>query len=423
MKQKAIAFIGIILLSLGLLTTTTKIDAGSIDHKTSAKENILSMKPSLNTNQKLVTANNQFGFNLFSAIWEKEKNNNIFISPNSIAIALEMLYNGASGTTKEEMTQALFLQSLSLGEINQANQQLRQVLQDADPDVQLSIANSLWARKGITFNEQFLANNQNFYQAKITDLDFNQPNAKDIINEWVAEATHDKITEIIDKISGEDILFIINALYFKGNWTYQFDQNNTKEKLFYSSDGTIKQHPLMSRSGEYSYYENEQFQAISLPYGQGRLSMYIFLPKENTNLESFASNISDENWKNWLSQFQKKSGLIELPKFQLEYEIELNRFLQILGLKTMFNGQQADFSLMTNEKVKVDRVKHKTFLEVNEKGTEAAAVTSIGIRTTSFDPSPPFEMIVNRPFFCTIQDNQTGAILFMGAIRQLTMNN
>jgi serpin B len=425
MKQKTIALFSVIMLIMGTPTIAEKTEAvvgghnNTIYHNQHWGENIISRRPPLNINQELITANNKFGFKLFFAIWEKGKKENIFISPNSIAIALEMLYNGASGATKEEMTQALFLQELSLEEINQANQELRQALQNADPNVQLAIANSLWARKGITFNDQFLANNQNFYEAKITDLDFNEPDAKNIINQWVTEATRNKITEIIDEITPEDVLFIINALYFKGNWTYQFQESNTTEKPFYVSQGIIQQHLMMSRSGEYRYYENEQFQAISLPYGQEKLSMYIFLPRENSDLDTFISNISPEKWQDWLSQFQKKSGLIEIPKFDLEYEIELRNILGGLGMISMFNPEKADFSLMTPEQVKVDQVKHKTFLEVNEKGTEAAAVTSIGIRTTSFDPTPPFEMIVNRPFFCAIQDNQTGTILFMGAIREL----
>lgn len=374
----------------------------------------------ININKNLISAHNQFGFNLFNLVWNWEKNKDIFISPNSISLALGMLYNGADGKTKEEMRQALLLNNLSLEEINQGNKNLITTLENADTEVELAIANSLWARKGISFNMEFLKNNETFYQAKITELDFNQANAEEIINQWVSDATREKIPEIIDRITGEDILFLINALYFKGNWTYEFSEKNTQQKPFYQVGGKVKQHLMMSRSGDYRYYENEQFQAINLPYGKERLSMYVFLPKENSSLATFVSNLSEEKWKNWLAQFRNKSGLIELPKFTLEYEVELNRTLQNLGMKTMFNAQEANFSLMTPEQVKVDQVKHKTFVEVNEKGTEAAAVTSIGIRTTSFDPTPPFQMIVNRPFFFAIQDNETDTILFMGAIQQLT---
>lgn len=188
------------------------------------------------------------------------------------------------------------------------------------------------------------------------------------------------------------------------------------QQPFYLTSGTQKQHPMMSQKGKYKYYENEQFQAASLPYGKdGKFSFYVFLPKKNSNLKSFYENLNAENWEKWISQFSLREGLIRLPRFKMDYEITLNTALEALGIGEAFTNQ-ADFSQM-GQNFQISEVKHKTFVEVNEEGTEAAATTSVGVTAVSATVNQqPFQMIVDRPFFCTIRDNQTGSILFMGAI-------
>jgi len=198
----------------------------------------------------------------------------------------------------------------------------------------------------------------------------------------------------------------------------QFDKDKTVERPFYLADGTQKEHPMMSQSGEYQYYEDDTVQAISLPYGKGRLSFYVFLPRETVSLDTFEQQLTPENWQQWINQFGKRDGSIVLPRFKLEYEIQLNEALKALGMDVAFD-RRANFSNMTEADVLINQVKHKTFVEVNEEGTEAAAATSVGIIPTSATfPQPPFEMVVDRPFFCAIRDNQTGTILFMGSIRE-----
>jgi serpin B len=365
--------------------------------------------------QSLVKANRKFAFQLFSQVNQQEKQKNIFISPNSVAIALSLLYNGADGNTQEQMAQVLELSGLELAEINQAYYNLQNLLEN-NAEVELSIANSLWLRQGFPVASEFLANNQKYYQAEVEELDFNQPQAKDIINNWVAKETKNKITEIIDSIDPRDVLFLINAIYFKGIWTNQFDPNLTQNQPFYPDGKTQINHDFMSQNGQYFYLENEQFQAIKLPYGEQKsLSMYIFLPQEKINLSSFLQNLTAEKWQQWLDNFAQKEGFISLPKFKLEYEINLNDTLQAMGMTDIFSNK-ANFSKMTSEEVMVSEVKHKTFIEVNEEGTEAAAVTSIGVRATSIEITQPFRMIVDRPFFYAIQDNQTDTILFMGKV-------
>lgn len=364
----------------------------------------------------LIQAQTEFGLQLFQTLRRQSPQKNIFISPTSIATALSMTYNGASGQTQQEMTKALALQGMSIAQVNELSQQLQTTLQRLDPDVTLTLANSLWVRQGFPLNPNFVGTTQEFYRATITPLDFTRPTAVNAINQWVSEKTQGRIPTIVDQLKPDDMLLLINAVYFKGKWTTPFKPEQTQNKPFHLADGQVKSHPLMVQNDQYHYLETPEFQAVSVPYGKdGRLSFYVFLPATNRNLEALISQATPENWQAWMQQFIRRPGVIEIPRFQLEYEVQLNNALKSLGMNAMFDRTQANFSQLTDEPVAVDAVKHKTFLEVNEAGTEAAATTSIGVIATSAPP-PPFQMKVDRPFFCVIRDNHTGTLLFMGAI-------
>ncbi|QLE51827.1 serpin family protein [Nostoc sp. C057] len=375
-------------------------------------------KKTVNTDTRIVESSNKFGFKLFSEVLKDNKGeNNIFISPSSVAIALAMTYNGASGSTQQAMAKTLELQGMNLPEINSSYAAvLKQLLENPDAKVQLSIANSLWANQDVSFAPDFLKRTQDFYQAKVSNLNFKDAAASNIINNWVKENTKGKITKIVETIEPNQVLFLINAIYFKGNWSNEFDKSQTAQYPFYITSGKRKQHPMMSQQGDYRYYESEQFQAVSLPYGKdGKISFYIFLPKQNSNLKAFYQNLNVENWEKWMTQFNKQKGFIRLPRFKTDYEVTLNDALKSLGMEEAFSNK-ANFSGM-GKNFAISQVKHKTFVEVNEEGTEAAAATSVGIVATSLRDEPePFRMIVDRPFFCTIRDNQTGNVLFMGSI-------
>ena len=381
----------------------------------SIKMSFFSPKNPKNLDSHLIEANTKFGFKLFSEILRQDEGKNIFISPTSVAIALTLLYNGASGKTQQEMATVLELQGIKRSDINAANQTLLATLENLDPEVLLSIANSVWIRQNFPLNQQFLQQVKQFYQATATELDFNSPKATEIINQWVRENTRGKIPQIIESIDPADVLFLINAIYFKGNWSEKFARSRTTQKPFYLPDGSNKQHPLMSQSGEYFYYENKLFQVVRLPYGSKQVSMYVFLPRKNSNLDIFYQQLTPDNWKNWMKRLSKREGYIELPRFKLEYEITLNDILKALGMASIFDSS-ADFAAMTSHAVCVSEVKHKTFVEVNEEGTEAAAATSIAVTRSAVIFTPPFRMIVDRPFFYTIRDDRTGLILFMGSI-------
>jgi serine protease inhibitor len=369
-------------------------------------------------NPQLIQSNTQFGFQLFQQLLQQDSDKNIFMSPSSIAIALGMTYNGAAGETKTAMANTMGIQALTLQDFNQANEDLKNVLESRDSKVELTIANSLWARQEFSFKNDFLQRNQQYYQAKVSTLDFNSPEAPNTINNWVRRNTKGKIEKIVDRLQPNDVMFLINAIYFKGKWTVPFDKALTQTKPFKLANGTTKSHPLMAQQGEYRYLETEKLQAVSLPYGDRDWSLYIFLPKTNSNLKQLGQDWTSENWNEWMKQFAQRDGSIQLPKFKLEYSKNLKESLSAIGMANAFNLNQANFSNLATQPLAIADVKHKTFVEVNEEGTEAAAVTSVGIVATSVQikPKPPFQMVVDRPFFCVIRDNQSGAILFMGAI-------
>lgn len=414
MKKTSIFLTGLLLISAGLIVYNQLKITDSVN-KTELNLPMTTIKSASaeNINQNLLSANREFAFKLFSQTLQQDSQKNVFISPTSVSIALSLLYNGADGETKQQMAKVLELKDLSLEEVNNSYQQLQSILENNE-EVNLSIANSIWLKKGFPVKAQFIENNQKYYQAEITELDFNNPDAKTTINNWVKKETNGKIEDIIDEINSDHVLFLINAIYFQGNWTEEFDPKLTQKQPFFLENGTEISIDLMSQTGEKMYYENDDFQAVSLPYGKNKnLSMYIFLPKENSNINSFMKNLTAENWQEWQDKFTSQEGFVSLPKFKIEYEITLNKTLQSLGMTEIFSSK-ANFKNITSKRVAVDEVKHKTFIEVNEEGTEAAAATSIGIRLTSIPINEPFRMIINRPFFYAIQDNNTGTILFMG---------
>jgi len=368
---------------------------------------------------RLVTANERFGFKLFAEVSKHEAGKNVFISPASVGLALAMTYNGAVGETKQAMERALEIQGMNHAELNQAYAQLRQALATPDSKVELDIANSLWARKGVTFNPDFIQRDKQFYGADVTTLDFNDPASAATINSWVTDKTKGKISNIVDQIDAQSVLFLINAIYFKGKWSVEFDKAKTKDDTFTTGAGQQKRHPIMQQSGKYNYYEDKTFQAVSLPYGDGGVSMYVFLPKAGVSLDELQKSLTASNWDSWMKQFVQTQGEISVPRFKVEYEVGLNDALKSLGMGVAFDPNRANFTgiVQGSENAFISRVKHKTFAEVNEEGTEAAAVTSIEMRVTSvMRPPKTFRMMIDHPFFFAIRDNKTGTILFMGSI-------
>lgn len=365
---------------------------------------------------ELKESSNQFGLKLFGKIVETEQDKNIFISPLSVSMALGMTYNGAAGTTLEAMHETLEYGDLTIQEVNESYRSLIELLTELDPKVIFDIANSIWYREGFPVENDFLTTNQDYFDAVVRALDFSSDDAADIINAWVNENTNGKIEKIVDKpIDPLTVMFLINAIYFKGTWTYEFDEENTTDDIFYLPDGSEKECKMMSHKCDHNYFENEQFQAIDLPYGDAGFSMTILLPKPKVNIDSLIVQMNNETWNSWLGSFSEQEVNLYLPKFNLEYEISLNDVLSALGMSIAFDPGRADFTKINSAgNLYISNVKHKTFVKVNEEGTEAAAVTSVEISLTSIGND--ITMRINRPFVFAIRENHSGTILFIGKI-------
>jgi serine protease inhibitor len=370
--------------------------------------------------EALADKSNEFGFELYRKLVTAE--DNVMISPTSIYTALAMTINGAGGETLEAMAAVLGIEPESLERFNQNNLARLYKLQEADPDVIINIANSLWMKEGEDFDQDFVDRNQRYYNASARALDFATEESVDIINGWVNDRTDGLIEDIVEyPIDPQTILFLINAVYFQGDWTEPFDEELTNTDQFIGPEGEIPDVPFMNRNDEFAYMEEEgAFQAVRLPYGESeRLAMYVFLPDEDSSLMEFATNLKMENWNRWREKFQTYQGNLQLPRFSMEYEETLNDVLKLIGMDVAFDPAKSDFYGMVtrNEgpRLYISEVKHKSFIEVDEKGTEAAAVTSVEIRVESA-MMDFFDMNVNRPFFFLIHDRETNEVLFTGSV-------
>lgn len=353
----------------------------------------------------------QFGFDLYHQL-SNDRQQNLLISPTSIGLALAMTLNGADGETRQEMLSTLGLADVDLQQLNEANHWLMERLQDSG--ITLSIANSLWMRQGVPFNHDFVQTNQTYYDAEAHNLDFSSDAAVETINDWVNEKTNGLIDSIVaDPIDPLTLMFLINAIYFQGDWGMPFDPDRTREGLFHGPQGDVSV-PFMRQVDSFDYLSQDGLQAVRLPYADGQLSMYLFLPED---WEEFQQQLTAEKWQDWQSEFRENRLSLLLPKFTFSYEEKLKDALQELGMLRSFVVGQADFHLMADiaEDIFISDVKHKSFIAVDEVGTEAAAVTSVEMRVTGM-PAEPLQLRFDRPFFFVIHDGATNTTLFMGQV-------
>lgn len=357
-----------------------------------------------------------FGLNLFKEIAGAAPGENIFISPLSVSLALAMTLNGSEGATRDEMQRVLGFDDIAQDDINAAFREAIENLTDPDSEVILLIANSIWYRRGLTLEEDFLKTNREYFEAEITGLDFSSPEAADIINRWVSANTNEKIKQIVTPpIDPVMVMYLINAVYFKGRWTVSFDEKKTRPADFYISADNQTECDLMYRKDKFNYYENDLLQVADIPYGEGHFVMTVLLPRENVPLDDLIVRLGDKNPREWFEMMTVLEGNIFLPRFKTEYEITLNEILQKLGMPSAFKVNVADFSKIRPQKdLFISEVKHKTFVEVNEEGTEAAAVTSVGIALTAMREPRAFTLRCDRPFLYLIREKDTETLLFMG---------
>jgi len=374
---------------------------------------------------ELVEADNKFGLAVFDQITAARPNENVFISPLSIAIALQMTAHGSAGSTWSAMAGAMRVSGLSRSEVAAGNHELRTELVNADKSVRLDIANSLWLRQGVKLQKPFVTDCDKYYTASVTPLDFSRPDAIVTINDWVAKNTNGRIKQIVSELTPEEILVLVNAVYFKGSWTRKFDPKLTSPRDFYLStlgkkfDPVRKvQRQMMNREGGFRYKADDALQAVALPYGDGRLNLYAFLPRDRDGLGKLIDATKPDDFAGLFAGLEERKGTVVLPRFKIEFEQNLVKTLEALGMGVAFTPG-ADFSRMVvpPATAAISDVLHKTFVEVNEEGTEAAAVTGVKMMATAMPrEEEKFSFVCDHPFLCAIRDDVTGSVLFLGAI-------
>jgi serine protease inhibitor len=374
----------------------------------------------LNTvDARVLQANNSFGLGLFQNMYQAKPEENIFVSPLSVSMALGMTLNGAEGETRTAMESTLAMQGISRDQINTSYRQILDLLPALDPNVDVAVANSIWSRFGYPVRQEFIDINKTYFDAEVRELDFNDPTAADIINDWVKTMTRDKIDQIVgNPIPDYVVMYLINAVYFKAAWTVEFDENKTTSVAFNLLSGSTSQVDMMIRKDSLPYYQTSTYAAVDLTYGVGAYAMTLLQPKQEGEdaLSALVSSLNVEQWQSMTGSFREEKVTLAMPSFELSYEKDLNEILSDMGMGIAFVEGAADFSgINADDHLFISKVKHKSFIEVTEKGTEAAAATSVEVGSTSVDPDL-YYFTLNRPFVFAIRERETGTILFMGTL-------
>ena len=364
--------------------------------------------------QTTIEASNRFAFSLLAQVQAAQPDSNLFMSPLSAHMALGMALNGAADSTFEAMRTTLGFESPNMSEINGAYATLLELLVGLDPRVEFRIGNSVWLRQGFPFLPSFGDTVSAYFDATVSERDFDDPATIDAINSWVEDATNGKIERIVESIDPLDIAFLINAIYFKGTWTSQFDPADTHDGDFHLLDGSTKTVKMMNRSGTYSTAFGSDYEAVDLPYGGEAFSMTIVVPRESSSLTELVARMTPVAWEDMLSGLAEGKVNIAMPRFRLEWKRQLKDALADLGMDIAFKPFEANFSNLSDaaDDLYISSVLQKTFVNVDEEGTEAAAATSVTVTATSAPPS----IRVDRPFLLVIRERFSGTILFVGAI-------
>ena len=346
----------------------------------------------------------------------KDKSKNVLVSPFSAYFALSMALNGAAGKTREQMARVLGTTADEVDRMNETNAEIMKAL-SANDKVQLEVANAIYSDESAPFKKEFIDKCEQSYQSEAHSEDFGNPDVVRQINAWCDQKTHGKIKEILKKLSRNEIVVLLNAIYFKGTWQHTFEKSATQDDQFTTLGGDKCPCKMMHQSGQTMYFQGSNFQSVSLPYAGGKQRMYIFLPNEGVNLAAFEGEFTKGNWSRWTKSYGGAQVDLSLPKFKIEYSATLNAVLQAMGMAGAFQSG-ADFSKMISVPAYISRVLQKTYMDVNEEGTEAAAVTAVVMTKRSVSAAPPrvVEFRVDRPFVLALVDEPTNQILFLGAV-------
>ncbi|HEY4196596.1 MAG TPA: serpin family protein [Mucilaginibacter sp.] len=363
------------------------------------------------------TADNAFTFNLFKTVQagnSSNNTNNVFLSPLSVSFALGMTANGAKGATLDGIKSTLDFSGFTQDEMNSYYDHLITDLPKLDPQTTLNIANSIWYRQGFSVLPQFITTDSSYFHATIQGLDFNNPSSTDVINGWVNKQTNGKIPSIVGQISPGDVMYLINAIYFKSIWNTKFDASQTHPASFYTPDGSTVQASFMKGTVNYNFFADDKATVVELPYINNKYSMVIMYPNGSNTLNNAISSMDTANWNHYVNNMHAVNGLVNMPKFKFSYSILLNDALSQLGMGNAFSGS-ADFTGINSAGgLQITKVQHKAFVAVDESGTEAAAVTSVTIGLTAV-LNPPV-ITIDHPFLFVIREMKSGLILFEGTV-------
>lgn len=354
---------------------------------------------------------NDFAFELMKQTLANTDEKNVFISPLSVSIALGMTWNGAVGDTKTEMEKTLNMSGMSVKEINEYYKLMQSTLPDLDPKTKLSITNSIWHRNEFTAKSDFLKTNIDYFNAEVSSLNFRSPDAVKTINQWCSDKTNGLIPKVLDRITDDQLMFLINAVYFKGIWVKQFKKEDTREADFTNEQNVSVKVNMMNITDTFAYAEDDFAQYLEMPYGNKAFSMTVILPKSDPASTDFSS-LTTERFNKAVEKMANEKVTVMLPRFKVINKFQLKPILQAMGMQKAFTTG-AEFNGISDIKpLYIGFVQHDTYVEVTEEGTEAAAVTTGGMTTTSL-PSNPY-LIVNKPFAFVIKEKSSGIILFMG---------
>ncbi|MGQ9620100.1 MAG: serpin family protein [Bacteroidales bacterium] len=368
----------------------------------------------------LVESSNEFSFDIFRKILaDTPPEENIIISPLSISYALSMTVNGANGPTRDSILKVLRINNISLVELNNSYKYLTAALLSVDKRVAMKIANSVWTENKFSsmVKEAFIEILKNYYSAQSKSFDINDSNTPSYINKWIEDNTNGLIKDMIDKLDPATVTLLINAIYFKGTWKYEFDKASTAPRQFTKPDGSVIQVHSMNQSENHKVLQGNGFVMVELPYGQGNFVMDIILPEQADN--TFYQTVTGQNFNTWVSSMSKTGVNLYLPKFKYDYKKKLKELLSDMGMGLAFSDF-ADFTNIANAPLRIDEVTHQALIETNEEGTEAAAATVVTIVLTSIGPGTPLLIDINRPFIYIIREITTNTVIFMGKVADPT---
>ena len=422
--MKNIAITGGLTVLLGLLVALSSCEKNSGKDQNDDPGNPIKVSTEI-YQKEVIDSANKFAFDLFKLILPNAgESENVMISPFSISSALSMTLNGAASKTFDDMKSSLRLEGKTLEQVNETYLKLMTEMVPVDERVVVEIANSVWVEKRLTVKQKFITDLQTWYKAEAKGIDVTDPNAVSTVNNWIADKTHDKITDMLDYLDPALSMLLINAVYFNGKWRYRFNEADTKLNPFYVIPSSPKDVHMMHQEENLKAAKSGSFTIVDLPYGQGNYSMLVALPDQGTADADIEKALTPENWKEWMDLFELNVHKVELslPRFKYEYKRLLNDDLINLGMGIAFSDW-ANFGKISDLPTKINRVLHQSFIETNEEGTEAAAATIVEMVNVSFPAPEPsvWKIDLDRPFLYFIHETSTGTILFMGRVGDPTV--